>query len=818
MIGKTLTNIIYVDIIEIVNGFEPYFYMGRRAILVQKTLNNNLEQIISAFPQYGKKCKDFSVKQLAQKLSLNELDVYTTITSHPDLFLWITTKRVTLIPLALKAIRDAFELHNYIPLNVDIECVKIIRNAFAVKSVNSNGVKNILSATNKKELSYADFVDCETRYYDIFNSVAPEHCKVPADYYLNLYPDYSDEDYIKELNDIFEANTRTSEMLYKKQDGQTLSEIGEREGISRERVRKLIEKPIISVTDWVFKYERILAKRYLTGDGTLSEKMIKEDISDENWKIVKNIIIEQNDKLRFIRYDPTLDVIFKDIYKIDKIIERFSANSYKTFSEYAKDVLSSTSVRGYGFLNDLNLEMFLSTRTHLLPNGIHASKKRTLSSVLSTIIFDKFPDGIKISDFDKIQEIIDIAKDKYGIDTDGKDPLRNVAVKIQTSCYLIDKGTYSASEPPQLPSALLERIHAIVSDNSVKFISYESLYKRLNNELKEYGICNSYAMHGALKNQLDYPDITMTKDYMFTKEEQGSSSAERFEVIKDFLDSAEEPVLVSDILDEFKSIDEKELRILSLYFPQVIKWDENSYCSIDSLPIDACIVDILRGTINKLINNEYHYTGEYALYAEMQKSHSDVLDLLGIESSQQLFSVVSWLLRNEYHFSSPHIVKSFEGDRFSTDHLIKMYTDSINDCILNKKDMISKISSMCGRTSSTILLAINKALSAYIRVSQNEYISPSNLGITDEVLSEIGSFIKSRLDDGALLIDENLDVSGLPKVNIDWTPQMLISVIRIYDLGYGILSLCSPPAPLSVVAYDKKIDIITIERRFGRKS
>ena len=786
---------------------------------MQKAPNTNsiLKQIIKAFPQYGKQCRDYSVKSLAQKLSLGEISVYTTVSEHADLFLWITTKRFTTIPSVLKIIRDEFEMHNYSLLNVDMDCVEAVRKAYNVKSINSNGIKFILSAKDKKVISYADFVDCENGYYDAFNSWASDDRKVPLDYYLNLYPDNSNDNYLEALEDIFNANSRSSQMLYEKNDGQTLHAIGAREGISRERVRKLIERPIVSVTDWVFKYEKALVKRYLASDGTLSEELIKKDISPKNWEVVRDVIIEQSEKLRFIRYDGGLNVIFKDIYKIDKIIEKFASNSYDSFGEYSSDILNAVSVRGYGFLNVSNLEMFLSGRAHLLPSGIQVSRRKTFTNILPVIMLKYFPDGVKIGDVDKMQEIINIAKDKYGIEIDGKDPIRNVAVKIQSKCHLIDKGTYTAIAPPTIPTSLLERVYALILDNNTKFVSYETLYNRLASEFKEYGITNSYAMHGALKCCFDYSDITMSKDYMYVSEGQNSSSAERLGIIKEFLDSAEEPVSIADILDEFKTVDEKELRLLTQYFPQIIKWDETSYCSIDALPIDSSIISILRDSVNALLCNKHSYAGEYALYTYMTDAHSDVMDLLNITTPQQLFLITAWLLKDEFSFSSPHILKDFDGNKFTTDQLIAMFIQNSGK-ILNKQDLIEEITKLYGRNSSTILLAVNKALSSYVRIDYGEYTTTENLGIKANHLDAVKNFVNSHLQDGAFVVTKDLDVSSLPPVNVKWTPWMLLDVIQTFGLDYATLNLSSSPLTLSIVVYDKEIDIIDIEKRFCRKS
>lgn len=765
-----------------------------------------LKQIIDVFPHYESNRRlTYSVKNISQKSSLPEKEIYAAITANPDIFLWMTSKRVTLITYILKIVREEFEIRNYPVLDIEIECLSKIRSDFEIQTLNSRAIVKILSGgTDARVIHYSDFTVFEKKYYDIFNAAAPINKQISPDYDINIYPDVSDNDYISDFNNIFSSDPRSSEMLIKKVKGSTLREIGAADGISRERVRKLIEKPVTAIKDWLLTNEMNLVENYTKEDGTLDEGKFTADFSAEKWMIVKEAIISENKRLRFIKYDESLDIVYKDVYKIKNIIDELSPKSYDSFFDYSKQVLKYASEHGYKFLNEANIESFLAQKPEELPQGIKAAKNTTFRSVLPRILIEYFPNGVKLSDNESMQKILDIASDKYGVSVKGTDPIKNVANKIQSKYYLVDKNTYSAINPPKLSDDFLQKVYKILQDKTTMYVSYGFLFDMYSDELAQYGINNQHALHGALRYSINREDVSVLKDYLCIGRGDSSTALDRFNVISKFLEAAAEPVPVDDILNEFETVSRHDLHTLTIYFPQVVRWDQNNYCNIDGLPIDSAIKKILKRGLDSLTENTYSYANEYTFYEYVKENCPEILDLLNIEKSRQLFEIAAWLYKNEYHFFAPHIVKGYKGTRFSTEKLTNIYIKKMPNSLINRSVLTDEISELSGRSKTAVQPAICSVLSDYIRIDAANYIAPAELGVTSEILEDVSKFIKSHMVNNEFKLTKDLKILSLPKINVPWTPWIIPGIIKHYDLPFEFSEESSVPFTLPLTIKPKK--------------
>lgn len=765
------------------------------------TTNNNgsdkekLHTLINIFPSFDAAKKDFTVNELSKKTNFNANEIYQIINDNQDLFFWITPKRLTLVINVLSAIRNAFEISNFTSIDFEVECVTTIKSFFCTKVLNSNGLRKLINIGNNKMVEYSAFVDVERKFVKIYNLYVPEENKIlEENIYLNVYPNRSKANYKRELACILAENKRASQMLYEKVKGKTLGEIGDAENISRERVRKLIEKPLLLARQWVYKYEATLISNYITTDNTLSAEAILKDFPVEQWDLIKGIIHNNSNTLRMLKYEPSIDVVYKDIYNIEDVILSVKFLETDNIEQYYSKVVKSLNSKGYLFVNTSNIKKILSNRHILLPTGYYSDERITLTAVLPKIIATYYPEGIKISDEDSIRNVAKILKDKYEVSLPGTDIIRNISSKIQCICTLIGRGTYSVTTTPKLTDDLIKNIQTYITENNSRNLYFNDMYEYFEKPLKGCGIDNSYAFHGAFKNTKDFKGIATSKDYIIATCSERQTIDTLLNNIKDYLHASDEPVTFDEIKEEFPNVKSKNLIMLALTNPQIIKWNNNSYCDVSSLPVNKAIIDIFSDTLEKVTNNQYNYAGEYALYAEILKSHSSVLDLLNIEQPQQLFGIISWYLKDSYYFSSPHILKNFTGEKFTADDLASMFLAEEKGSVVNKKKLIAKMAAVCGRVSSTLLLSINRAFSNYVRISQEEYVLRSSLKLNTKLRSKLNEIIESHKKNNVSVIENNTDITALSKIEPRITAWSITDLVTYFNLPYKIIS----PSPTAV--------------------
>ena len=609
-------------------------------------------------------------------------------------------------------------------------------------------------------------------------------------YGLELYPDVCINNYILEpivesvadfallLNFLkwctFDINKEIAElfhMLYSKSNsiksvllgramGETLGGVGEKMGITRERVRQIESKAKRIFSIWQSKahiLSKISAER--NGDSVLSISELSEYFGDKYAEMV--FLLRTSDSPAYY-YDSQLDVFVIGDESTSAVIGRIIESLPDAFDEKKYNAIITEVVKEQNIPQKL-IEKAIGDEFQKDGSTYHRTHL-SLTTIYTEILEKYYPDGIDVYSESELQVFRYVAAEEYGC-KNLPEKNRAISARLSDIGILCGRGKYRPKKKSYISKNLADKIYRYIVDSPSVIFMTNTLFNVFEDELLEFGINNKYYLQGVLRELYD-SEFVFRRDYISKNESVTSLYVEIVQYIKKF----SYPIAKEDIKNAFPGVTEivisfatGDANVINL-FGKYIHGSRLNLTDSDKVYFERVIRKFVTG------DKVRHYK---ELYDYIERDDSDLLRKLFIYFPTSLFSVLEYLFRDQYQFKRPFIAN------IGTD--IGDPEEQLHDLIISSDEIaISEITAFAKDNHYeiySILELLNSFNGTHLLMNRETLASTEYIGITDDIAENVIAILQSEIVETTLITALEC-IYRLPKINVPWTEWLVYSVVN----------------------------------------
>lgn len=680
---------------------------------------------------------------------------------------------------------------------IELDIIKFIEERIRIKNLKDNFKIHIKEEwfekiKYKKISELREIFKINIEFGDLDNKVIEEIQDTELSYYE--IDDDLKLDFIKLINNINgleSVNTIIKQNIEKVKEkeleilkeryilGKTLEEIGNKVGVTRERVRQLLKKETNNLNKRLLE-NKIIESIYLT---FIDDTYINIDdvisVIDDELSIGVKVFIELNQEIIF--NDMEIIAAYKSEYLLElnkEILEVLGKNFI--IDEKLDEISQIYEIVGFKNLEKYKIEKHLIKLGYKKVGKFFTLEPFSLINGYEETLRYGFNSSVNLEN----EEIRFKEKYKEIFEEDISDKsIRSIEARI-VSCrniLCINSKEYIHIDNLYIAKSVINLIEEFTDKmlEKVKVTTAQDILKEYNVELEQLDIKNKYKLYSIIKFYYDDKYSTgkgnsMSITYL---EESNILKRTRDEVIEEVLLQNEYAIKKNDLLE-------------------IVKWDSNKL--EDTISKSDKIIKIAKYITlanNKLIT--------YKVISKLKEVIEDSLRKYGAVSTGYVF-LKGMLDTNIYEVFSKYNVKSGEDIASllkSIDKRLKGHTNilsindsninSISDVIINKfssthkKEEIRVFLKELGYKEVSIGNILNKIIDEkeYYPISNFDITYKSNIESIDKnIINEINNFLQEEFGDSEYLVVNNILglrrrlIKRVGNIEFTWEPELVCSL------------------------------------------
>ena len=309
---------------------------------------------------------------------------------------------------------------------------------------------------------------------------------------------------------------RKNRVFFASANGKTLEEIGQDIGVTRERVRQILEKRVLRIRTelaesdffyWLYSYfdeEKTIHVQEF-------RKILDEETNNALVYLMKRKSLDVESKWH---YDVDFDTFVfdfagqSDLSKIKPAIDALpNFITEKDMDFYILDIVDETKCGMDLIVREIN-------KNFVQYSGFYSKKKFTFFDMCSYVLKEFFHDGFRPSDEEELELFRNKMEEVFDYDSSQwtSQSMHSAMYKVGTLC---GRGTFrhaSSFEVSDNGKKAIESIIFELFDSGRTALSFNELFSKLGDVTEKEGIEDSYVLHGVISNmELKYP---MTQFYV----------------------------------------------------------------------------------------------------------------------------------------------------------------------------------------------------------------------------------------------------------------------------------------------------------------
>ncbi len=664
----------------------------------------------------------------------------------------------------------------------ELELIDVISNKNIIKILSLNNITTIddLVQYSPEKLLSIFCIDLN-ELFNLIDSIGNNYEKVFYDTAYTFYSQLSEHALI-----VFKNRFN----YYSDVPQLTLEQIGNKLGVTRERIRQIEAKTINQLLQQMPTVKNILKCIYLKLAQNNEEfidvdrlyaylrELNRKNCKESNVDLMKDLTnaisvkdatqillffmemgttnIKYNRKLRVIYDSDKIDV--QEI--IDNVVERFGT------------VLSPKEISR---MNSFELKV-LNSEYREYRNGIFIKRGISPREIYLGVIEKNFKNGYRVGSQEDYDRFKKKCIQEYGI-IDDLPSMHSLQAMLERGNYaLIDKGKYLPIDLcPSIDDELLDDIINFIINNQPT-VFYRSIFEKYKLKLQKIGIDNHYFLKGCLDRCLP-SELSTRRDYIMV----GDVKVSPAELIVNYMRSFTKEFELRDLQDKFPGV--RDYVFYNHLYNEtnngLIWTSSKTFIYFNSLDISEETIKELREFVDK----QFKVMGtdiisSRKIYAKLGLTEKDLFDKLHLTHGQfTLFSMMKYLYPDLY-YSRP-LISTKVMEQKSSYALIKNHAQKFDK--FDHNTILDYISKMNIGGLYSYLEFMDDMSDEYVQINVDTMVRKEKLGITPEQLKEL-----SKLLD--LIFDKynELDTSVfkgyqmLPKMPIAWNKYLLIGIIRSY--------------------------------------
>lgn len=553
---------------------------------------------------------------------------------------------------------------------------------------------------------------------------------------------------------------------------ETLEELGEEYGLTRERVRQIeakakkrLVRASIGIKDILKGYFALLIKSEGLPFIRVEEMLNKED---KDTFINACLTLEPSD-INY-KYDGRYHIVYdSDIISVEDIEKEvesrfgklFAVSRYDTATDFEKDVIDNN--------------YSLSGRQH----NLYRLKRYNQSDYLIDLIDELFPNGYRLYNEDDYNVLASEYSNRLGDDVEVPSmPAVRGIVGRDVFCQ-IDKGTYKLrKECAEIPLELFNQIFDFIVDH-LPAVDYITIYENFEDELRKLGINNYYYMKGVIDYSLP-DDLTTKRNYITETDNRVTAVEARLAFMRSIdgaftLDDLENKYPgVKPYVFQFMCYEEGKNGLVQIGRKKFAYSDKLKITNEQSTKLKSIIEEIFRNTKEDVLSSR-------KVYAKTKLSYPDLLEEMPyIEDQFSMFSIIKHLFSGEYYFDRPYISKTEpDTERITTRNLILSHLneyDTVNYDVYRDYCLRMNIPMIY-----TYMQLVDELSESYVQLDDRQMIKKEEFNISEKALQDIEKILELIFSRTEKLETETFNgYMMFPQLKYKWSKHVLAGIIRSY--------------------------------------
>lgn len=565
----------------------------------------------------------------------------------------------------------------------------------------------------------------------------------------------------------------------------TLEEVGQAYGLTRERVRQVLNKQLLRLQIDIKDLEQSLRMAcdknngfyyYALPESCSFEEILAVEILENlginyiksyNWWTCRSID-------SFVNFERNIHQEIRELYR-GKILE----------PEDIENSIIALAIQ-YSFPAEL-LRMIIMSQLKLVNKEYYILRNTNKADVVEMIL-RLYPSGVEI--FKQVKDLIEKAHqfcpnlfrtDREFTSVVARDEFSDIA-------YLWGRGTYIHFSYVTFDSELIGKI-ALTAEQQLETrspISIGRLYAQYEFELEHSGITNEYALYTLLRKY--NADNLQLKKFPHLWHAQDGFRVSNSGIIKNYIRERNHAISIEELVNEF--VKKRGWKRFTL--------DYNFSTDTDFIHADLGMIS-LREFYN-LSSNDFTYLFQQfqEVITNMPVIHINRLfekeksycKQLGITSSYELYDLMKSQYKEEYKFVRFPLIAlaDQEWEEMSLKTITEQYILE-QGVEVPREQIVQWLTEELGARESTIdiVLSYSKDIFYYMRGRYGEYIHRDNIGWNEEKEQQLNNWIDLNIrktqeqeSEQFVLASNLLKVDKLPKLEEEliWTEDLLVDIIR----------------------------------------
>lgn len=556
---------------------------------------------------------------------------------------------------------------------------------------------------------------------------------------------------------------RVLDVLAERAKGNTLEQVGNIFGVTRERIRQIESKGLRFILAWdgKNKISKLIRMRYSRQGFISSEELINTfgkygNVMNHYYKSIDSRLIRfERDYDGFVVCD---EDIFREVqYYVDSLPDIIHVSDIDSFEgdRYPKELLRREILSQYKLTGD-----------------VYHRSRLTMTSVYSDILRSEYPYGIHVYDDRELNTFRKKVEEKYG-DIKLSSTNRALGVRIADIGVLCGRGIYRPKQKQYITQELSDKIYEYLVNGDLPAVLTNTIFAVFEDELVEQGIDNKYFLQGIIRelygNKFIFRRDYIIKDANFTN----ISSA-----VIDFVSKSNVPISKREIYAKFPGITEivinlsmSDSRILNLF---------GSYIATKNIELEDDEIEYLKEVADKhtASGKSIHCKDIYdevSSYNKMMLSRNFIIQPFGI------YGLLEYLFPDDFNFDRPFIARRDVEIEKTMDSLYAKVSESD---IVELEELTAIAKEKHFQINSLIVFA-NSCNDSHLLISNHQMASLDYLNIDESVAKQVEEIILNNVS-STMPISSLTCIHMFPKISIKWNEWIIYSLLNKYSHAFEV--------------------------------